>query len=102
MTFEGKMLHKICDPVHKQREWKINYNQKLFQLCWSLDIIRKIKVQGYNGQGIKQWVIMKCPKESWISDSKEGQCRNLNFGGRTGKFCLSYIANSRCYFSLSN
>jgi hypothetical protein len=41
--------------------------QELYQLYWSLDIIRTVKWQGYDGQCIyKEWVIVKHPEASHI------------------------------------
>jgi hypothetical protein len=43
-TFEKKILCKIYGPVQDKGDWGMRYNQKLYQLYRSPDIIRAIKV----------------------------------------------------------
>jgi hypothetical protein len=42
-TSERKILRTIFDPIQEKGEWRLRYNQKLYQLYRSSDIVSTIK-----------------------------------------------------------
>jgi hypothetical protein len=71
-TFEREILREIYGPVQEKGEWRMRYNQELYQLYRSPDISRTIKAGRLPWHGFyKEWEIMQCPEESCIPDSKE-------------------------------
>jgi len=82
VSLKGKYYLKYM--VHRKR--KENGEKVQFENCtskvghWKLS--EQLKWPSYDRQGIyKEWVTVKHPEASQISDWKKGQWGDLNFGG---------------------